>query len=174
MGLSNSDFELCNNFIANSELKLAIKTNNIIADNSIVRGLAYYTGMVFETFDNDPDNSRSLMGGGRYDNLLDLFGGKNLPCIGFGAGDIVLMEYLKHYQLLDGHLAFENWKKINYPEVIGIMILEAANLEIVYSEILPSLSEQGKTWDIDYDYSRPESKRYETLKKRGCTEIIKV
>ena len=174
LNLTNIEFVLCNNYVNNSKLQSDTNSENIQADNSIVRGLAYYTGVVFEAFDNNPNNSRSLMGGGRYDKLFEIFDGQDLPCIGFGAGDIVLMEYLKHYQLLDGHPSFETWKKANYPEVIGLMILDEDNLSILYNEILPHLSEQGKTWDIDYDYTRAENKRYETLKKRGCTEIIKV
>ena len=46
---------------------------NIIWDPSIVRGFAYYTGMVFEVFDTHPDNNRAMFGGGRYDNLTELF-----------------------------------------------------------------------------------------------------
>ena len=171
--LSQNDFELCKSFVDNSKLNFDFSVN-IIGDNSIVRGIAYYTGMVFEAFDNDNSNSRSMFGGGRYDNLLELFGGENLPCIGFGAGDMVLMEYLIHYKLLDGHPAFETWKKANYPEVVGVMVLDPANLGLVYKEVLPGLSQRNKTWDIDYDYSRAENKRYESLKKRGCAEIIKV
>ena len=44
----------------------------------------------------------------------------------------------------------------------------------LYTEIIPELERQGKTWDIDYDFDRKENKRYEVLKKRGCSEVIKV
>ncbi len=44
----------------------------------------------------------------------------------------------------------------------------------IYIEIIPELQKQSKTWDIDYDFDRKENKRYENLKKRGCTEILKV
>jgi histidyl-tRNA synthetase len=65
-------------------------------DYGIIRGLAYYTGIVFEAFDRKGE-FRAIAGGGRYDNLVKLIsGGKvNLPALGFGMGDVVLMELLK-------------------------------------------------------------------------------
>jgi histidyl-tRNA synthetase len=63
-------------------------------DLSVVRGLAYYTGTVFEIFDAKR-TMRAICGGGRYDNLLEAIGGVELPAIGFGMGDVVLGELLK-------------------------------------------------------------------------------
>src|SRR5690349_12004270 len=63
-------------------------------DLSIVRGLAYYTGIVFELFDAQGE-FRAICGGGRYDNLLKSLGGVDLPALGFGMGDVVLGELLK-------------------------------------------------------------------------------
>jgi histidyl-tRNA synthetase len=63
-------------------------------DLSIVRGLAYYTGTVFELFDAGR-TLRAICGGGRYDNLLSALGGVDLPALGFGMGDVVLSELLK-------------------------------------------------------------------------------
>jgi histidyl-tRNA synthetase len=63
-------------------------------DLTIVRGLAYYTGTVFELFDAQR-SLRAICGGGRYDNLLEQIGGVNLPALGFGMGDVVLGELLK-------------------------------------------------------------------------------
>jgi histidyl-tRNA synthetase len=62
-------------------------------DLSIVRGLAYYTGIVFELFDRQ-GQLRAICGGGRYDRLLELVGGEPLPAVGFGMGDVVLGELL--------------------------------------------------------------------------------
>ena len=62
-------------------------------DLSIVRGLAYYTGIVFELFDRRGE-LRAICGGGRYDRLLELVGGEPLPAVGFGMGDVVLGELL--------------------------------------------------------------------------------
>jgi histidyl-tRNA synthetase len=63
-------------------------------DLTIVRGLAYYTGIVFELFDA-AKSLRAICGGGRYDGLLKALGGIDLPALGFGMGDVVLGELLK-------------------------------------------------------------------------------
>ena len=63
-------------------------------DISIVRGLAYYTGIVFELFDTRGE-FRAICGGGRYDTLLQSLGGVDLPALGFGMGDVVLGELLR-------------------------------------------------------------------------------
>ena len=62
-------------------------------DFRIVRGLAYYTGIVFELFDAGK-TLRAICGGGRYDNLISSLGGPELPCVGFGMGDVVLGELI--------------------------------------------------------------------------------
>ncbi len=66
----------------------------IAVDLTIVRGLAYYTGIVFELFDTGK-SLRAICGGGRYDGLLKALGGVDLPALGFGMGDVVLGELLK-------------------------------------------------------------------------------
>ena len=68
-------------------------------DASIVRGLAYYTGSVFEAQDRE-GKFRAICGGGRYDNLLSTLGGKDLPATGFGFGDMVIMELLSEKGLV--------------------------------------------------------------------------
>jgi len=69
-------------------------TEFVDVDLRIVRGLAYYTGIVFELFDAKR-SLRAICGGGRYDNLLKQVGGVDLPCVGFGMGDVVLGELLE-------------------------------------------------------------------------------
>jgi histidyl-tRNA synthetase len=70
-------------------------------DYQVIRGLAYYTGVVFEAFDRKGE-FRAIAGGGRYNNLVKLIsGGKvDLPALGFGVGDVVLLEILKARGLL--------------------------------------------------------------------------
>jgi histidyl-tRNA synthetase len=68
-------------------------------DLGIVRGLAYYTGIVFELFDRQGE-LRAICGGGRYDHLLELVGGEPLPAVGFGMGDVVLGELLAERELV--------------------------------------------------------------------------
>lgn len=143
-------------------------------DPTIVRGLAYYTGLVFECFDNNKSNPRALFGGGRYDNLMTLFDKPQTPAIGFGMGDVTMLEFLQNWNLLDGNENFETWKKANVKEKVGIMPFLNSDLSQIYTQIIPELEKLGKTWDIDYDFDRKENKRYENLKKRGCGEILKL
>ena len=73
---------------------------NIVFDATIARGFDYYTGMVFEVTDTSPENNRSMMGGGRYDNLTTLFGGDPISGIGFGMGDVIMRDFLLTHKLL--------------------------------------------------------------------------
>jgi histidyl-tRNA synthetase len=85
---------------------LSILPKNITAvfDRTLTRGFDYYTGIVFEVFDANPENHRSLFGGGRYDNLLELFGVEPLPTVGFGMGDVTMRDFLITHKLLPKHL----------------------------------------------------------------------
>ncbi len=80
------------------ELKLK-GLSNIIIDTKLARGFDYYTGMIFEVFDTHKDNRRSLFGGGRYDNLLEIFGVEPVPTIGFGMGDVTIRDFLETHNL---------------------------------------------------------------------------
>ena len=73
--------------------------DRVVFDASIVRGLAYYTGIVFEAFDAG-GTLRSICGGGRYDRLLETLGGPSIPAVGFGFGDVVIQELLADRGLL--------------------------------------------------------------------------
>lgn len=72
---------------------------NIVFDETLARGQAYYTGMVFEIFDTDKANGRAIAGGGRYDNLLELFEVEPAPAVGFAAGDITMRDFLETHKL---------------------------------------------------------------------------
>jgi len=80
-------------------LKAAGFENCIKLDLSVVRGLAYYTGVVFEVFDK-AKNMRAIAGGGRYDNLTETLGGQKASGVGFGMGDVVLADLLEEKKLL--------------------------------------------------------------------------
>lgn len=67
---------------------------------SLVRGFDYYTGVVFELFDTNPANPRSIFGGGRYDNLINDLFGKNVSAVGFGWGDVTTRDFLETHNLL--------------------------------------------------------------------------
>ncbi|MFW0837486.1 MAG: histidine--tRNA ligase [Candidatus Komeilibacteria bacterium] len=82
------------------KLLLEKKIKNYIFDPSLIRGFDYYTGTVFEVFDTNPINNRSLFGGGRYDDLVAIFGAEKVPGVGFGMGDVTIRDYIETYDLL--------------------------------------------------------------------------
>lgn len=69
-------------------------------DPAVVRGLDYYTGVVFEIFDKNPENRRALCGGGAYANLLKIFNEEPLAGVGFGLGDVTLTDFLETHKLM--------------------------------------------------------------------------
>lgn len=69
-------------------------------DITVMRGFDYYTGIVFEVFDTNPENNRSMFGGGRYDGLVGMFGVEPVPTVGFGMGDVTLQNFLESHGLL--------------------------------------------------------------------------
>ena len=81
-------------------LKAAGRSQQVVFDPSIMRGMNYYTGTVFEIFDTSPENRRAMFGGGRYDNLIGLFGKEQLSGVGFGMGDVTLRDFLETHGLL--------------------------------------------------------------------------
>ena len=106
-------------------------------DASIVRGLAYYTGPVFEAHDRAGE-LRAICGGGRYDKLLSTLGGKDLPATGFGFGDMVIMELLAEKGLV--------------PELIGgvddVVISLSPELRNAAMSVATSLRNTGKSVDL--------------------------
>ncbi len=77
-----------------------LKITNAVFDPTLIRGFDYYTDIAFEVFDTNPENNRSMFGGGRYDGLVGMFGVEPVPTIGFGMGDITLLNFLTVHELL--------------------------------------------------------------------------
>ena len=73
---------------------------NAIFDITLMRGLDYYTGTVFEFFDTHPENTRALFGGGRYDGLVGLFGGEPVSAVGFAPGLSMMELFLTTHDLV--------------------------------------------------------------------------
>ncbi|XP_011075423.1 histidine--tRNA ligase, chloroplastic/mitochondrial isoform X1 [Sesamum indicum] len=106
-------------------------------DASIVRGLAYYTGIVFEGFDRE-GKLRAICGGGRYDRLLSTFGGDDIPACGFGFGDAVIVELLKERGLMP-ELS---------PQVQNIVCSLDQDLQSEASSVAARLREKGQSVDL--------------------------
>lgn len=119
-------------------------------DLSIVRGLAYYTGKVFELFDAKGE-FRAICGGGRYDDLLKAIGGVDLPALGFGMGDVVLTELLRSRNLLPApEFGTDYWVAADdesmLPEVMTVAgRLRAKSRSVEYALKSQSLARQLKT-----------------------------
>lgn len=82
----------------------AMGITNVKVDTELVRGFDYYTGVIMEAFDTDPTNRRAMYGGGRYDNLLTLFGEQPIPTVGFAIGDVVMRDFLETHGLLPTYI----------------------------------------------------------------------
>jgi histidyl-tRNA synthetase len=82
------------------DLLLKSGVTNFEFDPTLMRGFDYYTDIVFEVFDNHPENNRSMFGGGRYDGLVGLFGVEPVPTVGFGMGDVTLQNFLETHGLV--------------------------------------------------------------------------
>jgi len=99
---------LCPDSVGSTELRLlfdALEKNGLapycVFDFGIIRGLDYYTGTVFEVFDNAPENNRAMFGGGRYDNLVGLFvKNAKISGVGYGMGDVTLENFLYTHNLV--------------------------------------------------------------------------
>lgn len=78
----------------------SVGIDNAKFDITLMRGFDYYTGIVFEVFDNNPENNRSMFGGGRYDGLVGLFGVDDLPVVGAAIGETTIIEFVKAWGLL--------------------------------------------------------------------------
>lgn len=99
----------------------AAGVKSAVFDATLMRGLDYYTGTVFEAFDQHPDNNRSLFGGGRYDGLVGLFGAEPISAVGFAPGNTTMEQFLQVHGLLP-----KNTSKTDiYVVVIGEVLPQA-------------------------------------------------
>ncbi|HEX5580528.1 MAG TPA: histidine--tRNA ligase [Gemmatimonadaceae bacterium] len=131
-------------------------------DLSIVRGLAYYTGMVFELFDRTGE-FRAICGGGRYDNLLASLGGADLPALGFGMGDVVLGELLRARGLMpDVEPRIDRWVLAEEEVPMERVMAEAARLRAAGCSVEYALE------------ARSLSKQKKAAQSSGATEFVTV
>ena len=139
-------------------------------DFGIIRGLDYYTGTVFEVFDNAPENNRAMFGGGRYDNLVGLFvKNAKVSGVGYGMGDVTLENFLVTHNLI--------------PEVLGqkTKVLVTRFADVPYAEyvkltevlrnagIATSLHLEAKKFGKQIEYAVKEN--YSHVVIMGGTEL---
>ena len=139
----------------------AYGVHNIEFDITLMRGFDYYTDVVFEVFDNDLENNRSMFGGGRYDGLVAQFGVDPVPTIGFGMGDVTFMDFLEKHKLLP------NLRKNT--EVI--LMVRDANLVDRAQSVARELREMGVNVAVDYS-GRKIDKQFKSAMKSGIRNAI--
>jgi histidyl-tRNA synthetase len=131
-----------------------------VFDATLMRGLDYYTGTVFEAFDTHPDNNRSLFGGGRYDGLVGLFGAEPISAVGMAPGNTMIENFLEVHGLLP-----KNTSKTNvYVVVIGDA-LDAAN------SVASELRAVGLNAEVDIT-GRKLDKQIKTAVKKAIPYLL--
>jgi len=128
--------------------------------------LAYYTGVVFEAFDRSGAQPLAIAGGGRYDNLVKLIsGGKvDLPALGFGMGDVVIMDLLKEQKLLPQFTA----------GVDVFCIIEDENQRAHTLSLIQQLRWAGLTVEYSLVAAKPDKqfKRAQELRARRTLTVV--
>ena len=131
-------------------------------DLRLVRGLAYYTGLVFEIWDRK-GKFRAICGGGRYDDLLEAVGGPALPALGFGMGDVVLGELLRDRDLVP-----------NEESALDDFVIHVSEEELPAAlGIVHSLRARGRRVGFDYR-SRSVGRQFKVANQSGAERVIVV
>lgn len=136
---------------------------NIVFSPSLTRGFDYYTDIIFEVFDTNPENSRSLFGGGRYDNLLEMFGTHKIAAIGFGMGDVTIRDFLETHNLLP---------KYSSSTHVSIVVVNDTPLQDVY-KLAEEIRNQGINIAIDIS-GRKMGDQISLSEKRNIKLILPV
>lgn len=134
---------------------------NAVFDVTLMRGFDYYTDIVFEVFDNHPENNRSMFGGGRYDGLVGLFGVEPVPTVGFGMGDVTLQNFLETHDLLPAQPV--------ETEVYAVLIGD--NVYARSQKVFKELRRMGVRIAVDTTNRKPE-KQLKTAIKKGVKYAI--
>lgn len=128
---------------------------NAIFDITLMRGLDYYTGTVFEFFDTHPENNRSLFGGGRYDGLVSVFGAEPLTAVGIAPGLTTFQLFLESHGLLPG---------IKNSTLASIIVLGNALGGAL--ELAQTIRRSGINVDVDFTDRKLDKKLKAALKKQ--------
>lgn len=113
-------------------------------DITLMRGFDYYTDVVFEFFDVHPDNNRSLFGGGRYNDLLDIFNMDKVPAVGFGMGDVTAKDFLEAHKIVP---ELESMTKV--------CVAPLSKNELAFAEeVAAKLRAAGVNTEIDFTYRK--------------------
>ena len=128
---------------------------NAMFDVTLMRGLDYYTGTVFEFFDNSPENNRALFGGGRYDGLVGLFGVEPVATVGVGLGATTMQQFLEVHELLP---------KLTTHTDVYIIAVDAASLGGA-DTLARALRSEGVRAELDFSGRKLDKQLKTALKK---------
>lgn len=131
------------------------RVTNVRFDITLMRGFDYYTDIVFEVFDTNPDNNRSMFGGGRYDGLVGMFGVEPVPTVGVAAGDVTLQNFLESHELLP---------KL-HPETDAYVILIGDNMYEKAQHTLMDMRKMGLCISVDTTGRKLEKQIRTAVKK---------
>ena len=134
--------------------------DGVVFDATLMRGLDYYTGTVFEVFDTHPDNNRSLFGGGRYDGLVGLFGAEPISAVGMAPGNTMIENFLDVHGLLPANTS----KTDVYVVVIGDALDDARR--VAYE-----LRQGGLNVEVDIT-GRKLDKQIKTAVKKSISHLL--
>lgn len=146
-----------------SRVFLALATAGVVDavfDATLMRGLDYYTGTVFEVFDTHPDNNRSLFGGGRYDGLVGMFGAEPISAVGMAPGNTMIENFLAVRGLLPEQ---KSLTKIYVAVIDGAF--DQAN------EVARRLREKGINTEVDIT-TRKMDKQIKTALKKAIPYML--
>ncbi len=135
---------------------------NLKYDPTIVRGFDYYSGIVFEIWDKFGKVKRSLFGGGRYDNLISLFGGEKLPSVGVGCSDTVLFSVMSEYGI-------NTYYDISYDYFISTFPDVELN---IYANLATKLRSKGSSVLMNVNQDWNLSKQLEFALAQKCVNFI--
>lgn len=157
--------DLKNNEALTNLLKLEamlkkVGITNTPIDLTLMRGFDYYTDIVFEVFDTDPENNRSMFGGGRYDGLVGLFGVEPVPSVGFAMGDVPLQNFLESHQLLPA-----------LPTEVQLYVVLVGDVLIPAQKSLATLREEGVRVAVDTT-GRKLDKQIQAAEKQGVSYVL--
>lgn len=134
---------------------------NVVYDVRLMRGFDYYTGIVFEVFDEAPENRRAMFGGGRYDGLISLFGVESLPVVGAAPGETMFREFLHAHKLMP------DFSKSGGPEIMILPIPTADESDEVATIVAQTLREQGYDVAVDYTDRKIDKKTKAAVKQHA-------
>lgn len=141
-------------------LLLSAGVTNAVFDATLMRGLDYYTGTVFEVFDTDPENNRSLFGGGRYDGLVGLFGADPIATVGMAPGLTTTELFLRSHNLLPELMSTTE---------VGIVVID--NTVLGALDLAKRLRNEGVRVEVDIS-GRKIDKQIKAVIKKNVPFII--